>query len=89
MRIFYNGAIVGIEYYDDEFNIQNRKNIPMELPIWGGFYAGTDAYYLIEGQNNTEESDEAEVIRVIKYDTEWNRNRLESRLLRAMQSFEK
>lgn len=73
MRVFYNGTIVGVEYYDDEFNIQNRKNISMELPIWGGFYAGTDAYYLIEGKNNTDESNEAEVIRVIKYDTGWKR----------------
>lgn len=73
MRVYYDGKKVGVEYYDDEFNIKSKKLIAMELDIWGGFYAGTDAYYLIEGQNNTVESDSAEVIRVIKYDTNWNK----------------
>ncbi|MFR5149252.1 MAG: hypothetical protein ACLTER_06740 [Ruminococcus sp.] len=46
----------------------------MELPLWGGFYAGSDGYYLVEGQNNTAEDNSAEVIRVIRYDTNWNRS---------------
>lgn len=73
MRVFYNGKSVGIEYYDDSFNIKSKKTLDMELNLWGGFYAGSDAYYLVEGQNNTAESDTAEVIRVIKYDTGWRR----------------
>lgn len=73
MRVFYDGKKVRIEYYDNDFNIQSKKSIDMELSIWGGFYAGSDAYYLVEGQNNTNESDTAEVIRVIKYDTDWNK----------------
>lgn len=39
-----------------------------------GFYAGSDGYYLVEGQTNNKENDSAEVIRVIRYDTNWNRN---------------
>lgn len=73
MRVFYDGKKIGIEYYDYDFNIESKKSIDMELSIWGGFYAGSDAYYLVEGQNNTNESDTAEVIRVIKYDTNWNK----------------
>lgn len=73
MRVFYNKGKIGIEYYDDEFNIQSKKSLDMELSIWGGFYAGQDAYYIVEGQANTEENDGAEVIRVIRYDTEWNK----------------
>lgn len=73
MRVFYNGKSVGIEYYDNNFNIQSKKTIPMELELWGGFYDGSDAYYLVEGQNNKEEKDTAEVIRVIKYDKNWNK----------------
>ena len=46
----------------------------MELPLWGGFYDGSDGYYLVEGQTNNKENDSAEVIRVIRYDTNWNRN---------------
>ena len=45
----------------------------LELEIYGGFYAGNDAYYLVEGQNNPDENDSLEVIRIIKYDTNWNR----------------
>lgn len=73
MRVFYNGMSIGIEYYDDNFKIKSKRTIAMELNLWGGFYAGSDGYYLVEGQNNTAESDTAEVIRVIKYDTNWNK----------------
>ena len=73
MRVFYRGKTVGIEYYDNSFNIRSKKTIPMELDMWGGFYAGKDAYYLVEGQPNKDENDTAEVIRVIRYDTAWNK----------------
>lgn len=73
MRVYDSGEKVGIEYYDKDFNIVSKKTIDMELGIWGGFFAGSDGYYLVEGQNNIVEEDSAEVIRVIKYDTEWKR----------------
>lgn len=73
MRVYYDGGKIGIEYYDDDFNIQSKRNLKMELNVWGGFYAGSDAYYLVEGQINTDENDAAEVIRVIQYDTDWNK----------------
>ncbi|MDO4633172.1 MAG: leucine-rich repeat domain-containing protein [Eubacteriales bacterium] len=79
MRVFYdgtttyNGSKILIEYYDRQFNLQSSRSLSMELPYWGGFFAGKDAYYLVEGQANKEESDTAEVIRVIKYDTNWKR----------------
>lgn len=73
MRVFYDGEKIGIEYYDNDFNIQSKKSLNMELSYWGGFYAGSDAYYLVEGQANVDESDTAEVIRVLKYDTNWNK----------------
>ncbi|MDO4553616.1 MAG: leucine-rich repeat domain-containing protein [Lachnospiraceae bacterium] len=75
MRIYYRKETntVGIEYYDSAFHILSKKTISMELELWGGFYAGSDAYYLVEGQYNVAESDTAEVIRVIKYDRNWNR----------------
>lgn len=73
MRVFYDGTKVCIEYYDNEFHILSSRSVAMELELWGGFYAGADAYYLAEGQDNPEENDGAEVIRVIKYDKNWNR----------------
>lgn len=73
MRVYYDETKIGIEYYDNDFVIQKKQSLAMELDIWGGFYAGSDGYYLVEGQLNTEESDTAEVIRVIKYDTNWKK----------------
>ena len=75
MRVFYDSINknIGIEYYDTAFKILKKSKLDLELPIYGGFYAGNDAYYLIEGQNNTDEDDNLEVIRMIKYDTNWNR----------------
>ena len=74
MRVFRKTNSVGIEYYDNSLQITDKREIPMELPLWGGFYAGSDGYYLVEGQNNTAEDNSAEVIRVIRYDTNWNRS---------------
>ena len=75
MRVYYDSANknIGIEYYDDNFNITKKNKLELELPIYGGFYAGKNAYYIVEGQNNKEENTNAEVIRVIKYDTNWKR----------------
>lgn len=73
MRVFYDGKKIGIEYYNDSFVLQSKRSLDMELSIWGGFYAGLDAYYVVEGQANKEESDTNEVIRVIRYDKGWNK----------------
>ena len=47
MRVFYRENVVYIEYYDNDFNIKSKKSIPMELELWGGFYHGSDGYYLV------------------------------------------
>jgi hypothetical protein len=74
VRVFYGYNQINVEYLDDAFALQSSKTIEMELEIWGGYYAGEDGYnYIVEGQNNTDEDDTAEVIRVIKYDANWNR----------------
>ena len=71
----YEYVRVGVEYYDSSFNRIGKtyKLIGKELPIWGGFYAYGDFYYIITGQWNEKESDDVEVIRVTKYDKNWNR----------------
>ncbi|MBQ9014827.1 MAG: hypothetical protein IJ109_01785 [Firmicutes bacterium] len=60
-------------YYDKQFNTVARKSIPQELPLFGGFHSDGNAYYIVSGQNNVNESDSVEVYRVTKYDTDWNR----------------
>lgn len=72
IRLFCDGSKVCVEDYDDELKLTGTRSIEMELPIWGGFYKGRDAYYLIEGKQNENCIDGTEVIRIIKYDTAWN-----------------
>lgn len=62
-----------IEDYDSAFQIQSAKEIDMELPIWGGFFAGKDYNFLVFGQENTDKNDNQEVIRVVKYSKDWKR----------------
>lgn len=64
---------IWIEDYNDKFMITSKRSLNLELDLWGGFYAGDDAYYIAEGQNNTEENNNKEVIRIIKYDHNWKR----------------
>lgn len=73
MRVEYTNNLVYIEYYNAGFVRQSIKIIEPELPIWGGFYAGEDAYFLVYGQENLSESNSTEVVRVVKYDKNWNR----------------
>ena len=66
-------STICVEYYDNSFMMTGTKNIKKELPIWGGFYEGSDAYYIVVGKKNTNCVDNTEVIRIIKYDKSWNR----------------
>ena len=45
MRVFHQKNSVGVEYYDNDLKIRSKRKINMELPLWGGFYAGSDGYY--------------------------------------------
>lgn len=60
---------VSIKSEDGKFT----KTIPFELPIYGGFYqSSNNEFYLIFGQTNEEESNSKEVIRIVKYDEDFN-----------------
>ena len=74
VRVEYCNDHVLVETYDpDGWKLKNTKTIEPELRYFGGFYSGADANYLVFGQPNKDESDEVEVIRVVKYDKSWNR----------------
>ena len=72
-RVEYTGGQVIVEDYDSAFQLQSSRSISPELPLWGGFFAGSDYNFLVFGQQNSSESDSTEVIRVVKYDKDWNR----------------
>ena len=73
MTVYYVSAQqrVEISYYSPSFKIQKTLSIDTELPIWGGFYSSEDHYYIFTGQENFQESDEVEVIRVTQYTKDW------------------
>ena len=72
-RVEYTGGQVVVENYSASFAFLDSRTIQPELPIWGGFFAGESYNFLVFGQSNAAESDSTEVIRVVKYDKNWNR----------------
>lgn len=69
----YDGAI-NVDTYDaGRFRYTGNKTIPLELEKFGGFYAGEKYNYFVFGQDNTEENDRKEVIRIVRYDKQFRR----------------
>ena len=72
-RVEYTGSKVLIEEYSGQNKLVWKKTLTPELPIWGGFFSGDDYNFLVYGQNNEEENDGKEVVRIVKYTKNWNR----------------
>ncbi len=62
-----------VETYTYDGQIRSQRELPMELDEFGGLLIGKQHNYLVVGQRNPDESDDAEVIRVIKYSRSWKR----------------
>lgn len=60
------------EYYDSSYNLVKTKEIDQGLPVFGAFASDGTNYYILSGQENTDEKDDVEVYRVTKYDSDWN-----------------
>ena len=63
---------VYIETYSAEYKLLSTKTIKYALPKFGGYFKGKDARYIVYGKNNHESDSTAEVVRVVKYDDDWN-----------------
>ena len=68
IRIEAIGEKVYVEEYSKDFVISSMKEIEMELDEFGGCFVGEKYNFLVFGQGNPEDSDEVEVLRVVKYD---------------------
>ena len=66
----YNN-VVTIDTYDSNWKHKNAKTISKNGYIFGGCYIGEKNNYLVWGQNNTEESNSKEVVRIEKYSKDW------------------
>lgn len=73
MLVRYDGENVTAQCFDDEFQPAERTVLAPELPLYGGFYQGTDSYFLVFGQENPEENDSTEVLRIVRYSKTWER----------------
>lgn len=57
-----------IETYNKQFKLLSKKALKKELPLFGGFYSGKQYNYAVFGQQNQEENNQKEVIRIVRYD---------------------
>lgn len=65
---------VYIEQYDKLWNKLWDKIIELELPLWGGYYCGSDYNFIVCGQRRDNNVDNGgEVYRIIKYDKNFNK----------------
>ncbi len=72
-RVEYIDGKIIVEDYDNYLYLRSSRTIPMELSLWGGFFAGQKYNFFIFGQENPSENNDTEVIRVVKYSKDWNR----------------
>lgn len=67
------GKQITIDTYNDKYELKATQKIGYELPLFGGFYSGEKYNYIAFGQENREENDSKEVIRIVRYDKSFNR----------------
>ena len=72
-RVEYIGEKLVIENYSSALKLTSSKSLTPELPIFGGFFSGSKYNFVVCGQQNDDNSDATEVVRVIKYDKSWKR----------------
>ncbi len=63
------------KFDSDMKTVLSRRELPEELPVWGGVSTSEDgqSYYVVTGQNNPKENNDLECVRVTKYDKNWGR----------------
>lgn len=87
-----NNSIVRVEYFTDPLPLVHIETFSKELELissqsiyidylfteWGGFFAGEKYNFLILGRRNLANNDDVEVIRILKYDKQWNQQGIAS-----------
>ena len=64
---------VTVETWDESLQLRSSRQLPEELPLFGGFYAGPSQRFLLYGQTNDAEEDTKEVYRLVIYSADWQR----------------
>ena len=74
-RIENMGDVILYEKYNSSFQLVHQGTIPFELSYFGGCYSGVNYNYLIFGQENPNQDNNLECIRIVKYTKNVNRSR--------------
>ena len=72
-RINISNGKIFVTRLDSDFVKISEQEINVELPLIGGIYSGEYNNYIAFGQENKDESNTAEVIRIVKYAKDWTR----------------
>lgn len=72
-RVESIGSYVYVDQYSSSYKLKKEIKIKNELPIFGGAFCGSKYIFLVFGQSNSAESTSQEVIRVVKYDKNWQK----------------
>ena len=73
LRMEFNGVSFGVEKYSSDLKeVSQITRIRFPLSKFGGYFKGKDARYIVCGEDNMDEFEDKEVIRIIKYDMDWN-----------------
>ena len=72
-RVEYTGENIVVEEYDASYKLRWKKTIAKELPVWGGFYSGSEYNFFVFGQENLDENNSKPVVRIVRYSKNWHR----------------
>ncbi|QCT07226.1 Ig-like domain-containing protein [Ruminococcus bovis] len=61
------------KYSSDGKKLISSNKVEKELNKFGGYFYGKDNNYLVFGEDNKEEKDSAEIMRVVKYTKDWTK----------------
>lgn len=68
-----DGIVSIMTYNSSNFKMLNKKTIKYELPKFGGFLSGNKYNWIVFGESSTKETEDKEVLRIVKYDKQFNR----------------
>lgn len=70
---YIEGKGVIVENWTADGKLQSSQTLEAPLPLFGGFYAGKNYNFVVFGQENGQESNSCEVMRVDKYSKDWTK----------------
>lgn len=72
--VVYDDNVLYVNDFDKDGHVVMSKEIPLELPVWGGVFLGESYNYVVCGQvYDSSQEDGGEVYRIIQYDKNFDR----------------